>query len=242
MQEKIKEFLVFKMNSCYILPMKKRGLFLGPKETAEAFSLRVNLLTPRFNPILDSAKEYFHSLFHATPDWIPLVIDKRGLSFSEAAATWIEEEADKPRTCYIQIKHLKTPFLYSQEEILAHEMVHATRLMFDEPRFEEILAYQTSKARWRRYFGPLFRSSKESALFMGLCTLSWIGSMLDRFFFLLPGVYLFALLVRLIRSQRLFAQALSHLQKTLKDPKEALGVLLRLSDKEIEKCAKDSSD
>ena len=211
----------------------KRGLIPGPNETKEDFLLRVNSLKLHPpHPII---------FFEITPDWVP-IYTKKGLPFWEGATTWIEGSH-----CSIQLK--PTPFFYSQEEILSHELVHATRLLFNEPRFEEILAFRTSKNPLRRYFGPLFTRPFESLLFVILLLLSWILYTLDLFLaegdlgnyaLSLPAFILFFCLIRLIRSQWLFRKTLKTLTQILK--KKALSAMLYLTDQEIKKFAGQSKE
>jgi hypothetical protein len=122
------------------------------------------------------------------------------------------------------------------------------RLMFDEKRFEEILAYQTSKNRFRRYFGPLFSSPTESKIFLALMLVPLLafwaeiifdGDLYAGILFLLPPFTLGFGIFRLHRSQRIFAKALRHLQKITTDPFE---VAIRLTDVEMELFAKSTPE
>jgi len=213
-----------------------RGIIPGPTESEEKFLERAASLTSL--PSDSTAHQRVKDLFGKAPDWVPIHISSKGLPFWEGAALWIEEEEGR-RTCQIQIK--KSLF-YSQEEMLAHEMVHAMRILFDEPKFEEILAYQTSKSRFRRYFGPLFSSPCESKVFIWVLLLSWIGFIGAEFldfswgalFFALPFCVLSWSLFRLRKAQKIFAAAVQNLKKYTPQP---LSILLCLTDQEIEQCA-----
>ncbi len=185
--------------------LNKEGLIPGPSETEEAFFARVVKAKKCLPVALND--------FDAAPTWLDVFYDNKKLPFWQAAATWIED--DTPR---IQLKK-KNLLGYSTEEILSHEAVHAVRFAFDEPRFEEILAYHTSKNKFRRFFGPIFQHSWESTLFVVLVLASLIP-----YLKLLPWVFLTYLLVRLIRNQKTFSECKKNL---------SLSIMLRLTDKEI---------
>ncbi len=225
-----------------LLDLNNRGIFPGPKESLEHFSKRAQLAAknetyPGVNRLQD--------LFGVKPDWVEIKIDQKGLLPWEAAATWIEEDETGFKTSHIQ---LKPNAFYLPEEIVAHELVHAMRLSFEEARFEEILAYRTSEKRFRRYFGPLFAKPKEVKGWLFLLITSWaiywtqfafeieIGA---EYFLWVPLLILGLGTIRLIRAQRLFSLALNNLEKT---GVKALPIALRLSDEEILRFARNSSE
>lgn len=219
-----------------------RGIFPGPSESEEDFLLRAEALKS-----LDSSPPVLiQRTFNVAPDWIEVVTASKGLYFWEGAATWIEENSEGKRWCKIQYKDTFLTRFYPKDEVIAHEMVHAMRLMFDEPRFEEILAYQTSQSRFRRYFGPLFSHPGESKLFLGSVVLSWILYWAELLFdvsfrggwiLLLPLFVLGFGVFRLFRSQSIFAQALRRLKMAAQKDVNPLAIALRLTDAEVEQCA-----
>ncbi len=218
-----------------------RGIFPGPIETQEDFLARAPRLLPS-TTVPPEPLARISALFDASPDWIQIDPKARGLMPWEGAATWIEDHPQLGRTCTIQTHDTWASRLYPQEEVIAHEMVHAMRLMFDEDRFEEILAYRTSKNRFRRYFGPLFSNPSESKWFLILLLASWlvIGAewLLERplggdFFLFAPFLVLCIAVFRLVRSQSLFSSALSRLDQVLPTQGKALAVALSLTDAEI---------
>lgn len=224
-----------------------RGLFPGPNEPVPLFEQRRQAAQPLSENTPSLA--HFHALFGDTPDWVSIHTSKKGLLPWEAATTWIYSEANAPRSVSIQLKSPIPPNGYTFDEILSHELVHATRVAFDEPRFEEILAFQTSHKRWRRYLGPLF-SKPRDVLILGSSLLIVWGLYLtellcDRNLYadqaiVLPLLVLTSLSVRLIHSQSLFSRARQSAE-TLVGTKRALGLLLRLSDQEIVTLAKATS-
>ena len=191
------------MNKELLLAYFKRGLIPGPSETEEAFLIRAKASAARSEwnglPLLDPAWGF-------SIDWVPLVYSKKKLLPWEGAIFW---------TDYIQLHpKLQTQTLYgnSQTEILHHESIHAARVAFNEPAFEEFLAYATSSAQWKRLFGPLFTRVWEFPLFALSLFSPWT----------LPIPLFF--LARLVYKHRLFARA----KKTIPLP-----ILLCLTDHEI---------
>jgi hypothetical protein len=192
-----------------------KGFLKGPCETEEAFALRIQNLQPVADASWAKAQARTRELFGFAIDWVPLEYSNKKLPFWEGAATWISKNG--PPRIQMREAFRKGKYLgYSRDEILAHESVHAARMAFDEPQFEEILAYQTSKSLLRRFLGPLFRRTGESALFM-------VAIFLSLFFWpalLLPAYFL----LRLLRNQLIFYRCLK---------KYPLSFLVTLSDRDI---------
>jgi hypothetical protein len=247
-----------------LLHLNRRGIFPGPSEREEEFltraaakkiasqeSLRELSHQSKRQNLLQTLPKLTQELFDAFPDWVNIHFSQKGLFPWEGAATWIEENVEGVKIASIQIKSSFFTRLYLPEEILAHEMVHAMRLMFEERRFEEILAFRTSKNRFRRFFGPLFAHPGETKGFV-LCVLgSWLLygaefifdlSLAANYLFWFPSFVLGGGLWRLFRSQKVFSLALDHLEKTIKESKLSLAVALRLSDREIEQFAQSSPE
>lgn len=200
----------------------KRGLIIGPKESVEEFEMRANI------EARSSFPKCLKTLFGISPDWVSVIYKNKGLRLWEGGCSWIE-----PSKVSIQLrgafqKREKIWWLYSRDELLAHEGVHATRVTFDEPIFEEVLAYQTSKSSFRRYLGPIFKSPKESIFFMGSMTVLPLNHL--AIFFPL-ALALFGV-VRLAIKQRCFQKAKLQISKLFGSDK-ALGFMLHLTDQEI---------
>lgn len=225
--------------------MIHRGLVPGPNETSEAFSLRVrqaiSLSSPEI-PEWKGALDKVHRLFHVIPDWITVKIGGPGLNYWEAAATWQEEKEGVFHTT-IQIpdskKIRKFKRLVSLEEVCAHEMVHAVRCAFQEPRFEEILAYQTAEKPWRKILGGLWKNPNEMRLFLLLLfssfSVQWIGLFFSLptytlSFLFLPWLFLIFAASRLCRDYRTFQKCQKSLQRIFPAP---LPLMLYLTDQEI---------
>jgi len=203
------------------------GFIPGPNESQEAFEQRVKESTPQATI----------SVFGLNPNWIPLIYSNQSLAPWEGGCAWILDgkvalqlrKALEKRETYLGI--------VSKRELLEHEAVHAMRVAFEEPRFEEVLAYQTAKSRYRRFFGPFFRSPRESLLFLScmlLFPLTLPFPVLQ-----LPFASLLTLItgygfLRLMWTQRTFEAAKNNLAELTENP---LALMLHLTDREIERFA-----
>jgi hypothetical protein len=73
------------------------------------------------------------------------------------ACTWLHEgEHGAHPSIQINTSSLPQRLGYTEEELLAHEYVHAARAAFEEPLYEEFFAYQMAPKRWRRFMGSLY--------------------------------------------------------------------------------------
>lgn len=213
-----------------------RGLIHAPDESDAAFFLRSKKasLSEQF-PESKLAKE----LFDIAPDWVWLVYSSKGLHFWEGGCTWIEKD-HVTLQLNPAFKKKNTYFGYSKEEVIAHELVHVARAAFEEPIFEEILAYQTASSPFRRFFGPFLRTTKETLLFLGALGLYVFASLFSVFQTVaLAG---FASVVtggslRLLRAQWIFRRARKNLAGVV-GKANALPTLLRMTDREITRFSK----
>ena len=225
----------------------KRGLFPAPGETEEAFLRRCTRSCVYFEgePLLpeerEEANRLTEQLFDFSADWFAAYYSDEKLPFWQGAVAW----ADENGTPFVQLrkgfKKGRYLNLYSRKEVLAHEAVHAVRMGFNEPQFEELLAYQTSSSRWRRFLAPLFRAWWEPSIFLGLLLISLVGQILLFFWnyalfellSFLPFLYLAWLFLRLVRTHWLFRSFLKRARAALAKPQQALALALRLTDREI---------
>ncbi|NGX54683.1 MAG: hypothetical protein KR126chlam2_00298 [Chlamydiae bacterium] len=205
-----------------LISSNSRGLLVGPGESEEAFVKRCSAASSSPRPAFGHTEK----LFGISPDWISVQYSNRGLLPWVGGAVTIEEERFTLQIRKAFRQKERYLGLYSREEILSHEFVHGARRAFDEPIFEEILAYQTSKSKFRRFWGPLFRSSKESLLFLLSLPFFYIPWGLPFTF----GIMTF-FLYRLLKYQKIFSRTLFRLKEVVGD--KALGLVLRLTDKEI---------
>ncbi|WP_100934381.1 hypothetical protein [Candidatus Chlamydia corallus] len=221
-----------------LITFNKQGLIAGPEEEKVAFLVRSNAMIDAGPEDPASFPESLKELFDVFPTHVEVLYSNEGLDVWEAGCTWILSNE-----VTIQLrKHLQKASrwlgMYSRDEVLAHEAVHAVRMKFYEPIFEEILAYQTSRWGWRRFFGPLFRSPGESysLLFFtisGVGISLWYPMMGTLITLVLPTYFL----MRLCLAQSYLYRAMKKIRKMLGVP--PLWVMLRLTDKEIKMFAKE---
>jgi hypothetical protein len=172
-----------------------QGLFPGPKETEEEWEKRVyfcqnvkeelNQLDKSIfsfaidthlpENLLTKACSLTKELYGISPQWVPVFCSNYHLAPWHGGCTWIFQLCkDAPFATFLQIRanfRFKEKYwgIYQREELLAHELAHVGRMAYQEPKFEEILAYQSSKSSWRKYLGPIVQSGRETLIF--LCSL-----------------------------------------------------------------------
>jgi hypothetical protein len=245
----------------------RKGLIPGPHETERDFLERANYcLNLSQNPpppfekekneastqkILEDVFPKTKKLFDVTPHWVPLVFSNYQLTPWHGGCTWIfQMNEESPTAALLQLrkKFLKNATylgIYHREELVAHEICHVGRMMFEEPHFEEVLAYRTSNSSLRRFLGPIVKSAFESLVFAltlfllfvidfslilfdqadRLIALSWLK--------LIPLGMMGWALVRLCQRQGQFKRCLYQLNSLLQDETSANAVLYRLTDQEI---------
>ncbi len=220
-----------------------RGFFPGPRETEEEFLLRVSITEQAFislkDPVIpeshwDWVRSFLREFFDFSPYLLPAFYSNRSLAPWQGAASWIENG----RIVAVQLRKAlkKGSFLkiYSREEILAHESVHAARSAFPKSRFEEFFAYMTSESKYRRVMGPIVERPIEVWPFVVFCLLGTIDM---RAFF---GAIIWVSLgcYRLIQGHWILRKASEHLRRWMDSEKKIRSFLLRLTDHEIESLAK----
>lgn len=256
-----------------LLRFNKEGFIPGPNETQENFLKRVELskklvkdpkiffkdqnqeppfeleeriLKPRWN----WTRAQLLNLFDVAPSDLAIYYSDTKLHFFQAAATWIvnlySHDIKIPVLQFRKVLRRKPYlFLYTLDEILAHEAVHSIRVAFDEPKTEEFFSYMTATNIFRKIFGPIVRSSKEVFLFFSLIScyfifqILWILSFMPFFYnvsliFGLGSIGLMTFgLCRLFYIRLKCSKAFKKLAKILKNKSKARAVLFRLTDWEI---------
>lgn len=228
----------------YLSHLNSEGFIPGPNEGEVEFFSRIKALQDPHNeeliPLEDwkNAQKTTYKLFSFSAHWIKAFYSNQGLKPWEGAAIWMGNDVKvQLRYGFKKGKYLK---IYSRDELLAHEAVHAARMAFQEPRFEEFFAYMTSSKKWRRIMGPLFQTPRETLIFIIILLLSMVSSLINLNFVFLPILMVFLLTIRLIKVRKTFKQASRKLENFLKgDP---LPFLFRLTDKEIYFFAKESEE
>jgi hypothetical protein len=142
----------------------RRGFIPGPHESEETFLKRVESRPPLLSPEWHAVAPQLLSQCGFSIDWVPIVYSSKRLFPWEGAVFWTQESGQP----LIQLRPtLQTKQLWgnSRAEILVHEAIHAARESFDQPQFEEFLAYAASTVSWKRWLGPLFTRPWEFPLF-----------------------------------------------------------------------------
>ena len=171
------------------------GLLLAPRESLQEYVHRLQVLSKNveeFHKELDEQgymdlmnitlnkddlipKELFEQanrktseLYDFSIDWVPgFFTDKKmGLLFAGCAMYSLED--------FFAVFVIRNAFrkrkkwlIYSRTELIAHELCHIAHIGFDGRDFEEMFAYQTATSRFRRLFGGVLRSSKDTYLILG---------------------------------------------------------------------------
>jgi hypothetical protein len=255
-----------------LLEYNLAGLIPGPEENEDAFAERADYCLNLKNQIpqmlahelpfsakesqaseevLKAGCEKAYHLYAIFPQWVPLFFSNYKLPFWQGGCAWIfQQKQDSPTSAFFQLrqKFLTSKNylgLYDRDELIAHELSHVGRMMFEEPKFEEILAYRSSNSSLRKFLGPIIQSSYESTLFVLAISMliaidifsitSHVNGISYLSFFLrsiVLGMIGFGLL-RVCWRQRQFQTCLENIKNCLSDPKQAEAVIYRLTDKEI---------
>lgn len=261
-----------------LLRYNKLGLIPGPMENEVDFLKRVdhclhlkeNMATqlgqqfaveienPVSEELIHNATPVMRELFDIAPHWIPIIFTDHHLAPWHGGCAWIFQFTDdSPVAAFFQLRRVfasSTNYLwiYDRDELITHESAHVGRMVFEEPKFEELLAYRTAKSRFRRWFGPIIQSAWEGFVFI----FSLILLLVVDFYFLtradlnsgilwfkvIPLMLLSFGLIRLWRKQTHFNKCLTNLENILHDKHKANAVIYRLQDQEIIDFSKMSSE
>lgn len=250
------------------------GFIPGPSETELEFVARVafcqNLeqhlfqqttVSLPFQPadeapqdIMKEALTKTNDLYGVAPKWVPLFFSNYQLTPWHGGCAWIFQlDEHTPTAAFLQVRarfrHVPVYLgLYRREELIAHELAHVGRMLYQEPQFEEFLAYQSSASPWRRWLGPIIQSSKESLFFillLGLVILMDLALLsigpgtetLSLYIKLIPFLIIALAFIRCSYRHSLLTHCLHRLE-ALYPPKIAKHFLYRLRDSEIKRFAK----
>lgn len=245
------------------------GLIPGPGESLEAFSGRATycitlkehlsqelqeLLSgngEQGSNVLQKPLDAVQSHYGIRPSWIPVFFSNYKLMPWNGGCAWIFQQSEtSPTAALIQLRRQFKESsqwlgIYSRDELLTHELVHVGRMEFHEPKFEEMLAYRTSKSRFRRLFGPIIQSSMECILFILLLFIIVVFDVFlvalgraDAYAYalwikLIPVALIGVALIRLWNKHRTLNRCLNNLQEWLQNKPLAEAILYRLTDAEI---------
>ena len=261
------------VSDAQLLELNRLGIIPGPDETEGIFLDRAEAClrlseTLRIQPIeylgvnanistapfLKVPLEESLELHGIAPDWVPLFFNNRGLAPWHGGCAWICENGSS-NVAFLQ---LREPFartsryllLYQRDELITHECSHIGRMAFEEPLFEEIIAFQSSSSPIRRWLGPILQSAREALL---LFTILFLLLVFDIGLLIYPSktgiewalsLKLIPLsligfgLARLAILHNRFNSCLRNLETLLSDSQKARAVIYRLRDREIWKFSK----
>lgn len=244
------------LNKELLSTYRKQGFIIGPNETEENFLKRIAICTNPFpqeyfpvssptvfnkdqiTSLLTRNIKYQHDRYAsllAAFSWLPIFLSNYKLPFWIGGAVWICSKTDVVIPILQLRKHFINPRrinLYLPEEICMHEAVHAMRTSFEEPKFEEILAYSTSPNCIHKWLGPLFQTSWESTLFLVLLVLGSFGAL---FFYVAMLPFFISLaffILRLYSRHRAMSKCVKNL-KSLFSTIDPFTIIIHLTDQEI---------
>lgn len=219
-----------------LLFFNREGFIPGPSESEEDFSERVLLAKKKFEngnwiprSDWDWVRLFLGGLFDFEPEYLPAFYSNQSLRAWQGAATWIEGKKIVSIQLRKALKRGSYLFLYTREEILAHEAVHAARSAFCEPENEEFFAYMTSEKKWHRVLGPIVQSPWELWPFF----LAMLAGAIFPIFYLIAAIWVSMGFFRLIRRHFRIKRAFRKILKVVDDEKIARAILFRLTDREI---------
>ncbi|MBN1914934.1 MAG: hypothetical protein JW769_03490 [Parachlamydiales bacterium] len=243
-----------------LIQWNREGWFPGPHEKEQEFYQRVQIGKNFFyNPEKSSLPQWanhrvypsrynwvlahLHSLFDIIPEEIYVFFSKKSLRAFEGGAFWTlsMEKSHVPLVQLHETLQKKSLYgIYSLEEILSHELIHACRLGFEDHSIEEFFAYMSSSSAFRKIFGPLFSSPREVGVFfiiLGIVLLcSWVSpfsifTLWAHMLFLgASGFFLWRLFYRRWKWNRCYKKFCA----LFKDPSKARAMMFRLSKREME--------
>lgn len=246
-----------------------QGFIPGPDETEKAFQERIafcqslrqhleqttgdslpfEINGDQSQEILKEALPFTQQLYGIQPQWVPLFFSNHQLAPWHGGCAWIFQlHENSPTSAFLQLRARfrdTSNFLgiYQRRELIAHELAHVGRMLYQEPQFEEFFAYQSSPSPWRRWLGPIVQSSRESFFFIlllgaviltDLALLSIGPKMIALAWWvrLLPLALIGLAVGRLMYRHRVLKRCLQKLEG-LYSPVQAKHLLYRLRDGEI---------
>lgn len=143
----------------------ERGFIVGPEESEDEFLLRVEISpTAKETRLPEELYARCRDQWGFAIPWVAVEMSNR-LAWWHAGAMEYWEGRPKIQMSRMVWKH---NFPISRDDLLIHEWFHVARVGFDELRFEEVMAYRSSRGL-RRWLSPLFQASWEAIAFVLLC-------------------------------------------------------------------------
>ncbi len=197
-----------------LIELYNQGFAPGPNEDEIQFRNRIDRVKALIKDPTPIVKELAipSPKFEALAPSLLCFRSSKKLPFWFGAMTWICQVDENSFSPSLQLPAKQRFSWIDEDERFSHEKIHAIRAPFNSPQFEEILAYRTSKAKWRSFFGPLFQSSRESYLFLFSAFISFLTPL--HLLFTLPfTLYSSFVLFRLFKNQWIFHRAQKRLPK-----------------------------
>lgn len=224
-----------------LLTLNAKGFIPGPNETESQFLSRIVAIQKSFQekPSLPRAhwewsKHALQKLFGFEPESLVAFYSNADLRPWQGAACWINEEGVPELQLREGFRKGHFFHLYSREETLTHESIHAARSAFHEPENEEFFAYASSEKKWRRTLGPIIRNPWEVwILFATLAAgIFWESGIIASLLWISMGLF------RLAKQHIRRSRACATLRNDLEEKSLVRAVLFRLTDREIRQLAK----
>lgn len=220
--------------------LNSKGFIVGPDETELQFFNRVEVLTgaktkQNFGFKTTFLKRVFSQVYDFEVDWL-LRFKKRSVNILYAAET----NLFLIDGLIIPVVKLTENFFCKRyrKNILVHEVIHAIRAAFNEPKYEEFIAYSCSESVFYKNFGPIFCKRYDLFIFLLFSFLPLFGVFFTSCPFGLSFLPLFLfvifLLNRLVNRRRTFKKALKRVEHQFDPAVNPLSIVVRLTDKEIE--------
>ncbi|MGR3973903.1 MAG: hypothetical protein QRY72_04995 [Candidatus Rhabdochlamydia sp.] len=173
-----------------LLTLFQKGFIPGPKETEDLFLERINNRPSLHHEAWKDVHGELQTNWGFQIDWVPIISSQKSLLFWEGAAFWSEAR----KTPWIQIHPAMKKRRWitrSYNALLAHEAVHAARETFEEPGFEESLAYLFSSSQFEKIVAPCIHHSYELIVITLLIALFWVAPVVIScclFYFIARGI------------------------------------------------------
>lgn len=257
------------MISTALIEYNFRGLIPGPDEEEEAFykrvayCLKLTETLAAFSPVLAACQRLgewegygamaagVQQRYDLSLEWLPILFSNAQLAPWHGACAWIVQlDNQAPTAAFLQLRKnfcykKKYLGLYGRDEVIAHELIHACRMAFNEPQFEELLACRSSATPWRAFFSAIFQSSKETLFFI-----IWLLTLLSLDIYSLISAASWAVSVtlwlqlgaiillffaggRLFLRQHTLRRCLVNLAEAIANKEKVEALLIRLTDREI---------
>ncbi|PIS02101.1 MAG: hypothetical protein COT85_06905 [Chlamydiae bacterium CG10_big_fil_rev_8_21_14_0_10_42_34] len=224
-----------------LLALDKMGFIPGPGENEDTFLARVAKVKKTFEAgdwipeaHWDWVRIYLDQLYDVKPLYICAFYSNQSLAPWQGAAAWIEGKALNSIQLRESLRKGSYLKVYSREEILAHEAVHAARSGFNEDRYEEFFAFMTSEKKWRKVLGPILQRPWEAWPFL----IFIVGAIFWPSFYLGAALWVAMGFFRLILRHSQLKKAAKQISFFVPDLRKVRAILFRLTDREIQAFSK----